>query len=153
MTRLAILAAALIFAACSPAADAPSDAAAPVEAPVQAAVPAPPPPPPEAPMEIGSQTARDDLYCSALIFAANPMPDSGLNPMDEARLMKTHALALRIGDNGVNALVIAGDAHATHAGVIVDAYAAQAAADLAANAPRIALDACIARAEATPEPQ
>src|SRR5690349_10714379 len=52
------------------AADGTATADAPPPGPVEP--PTVPPPPPAHPLEVGSQAAKDDLYCSAVIYAANP---------------------------------------------------------------------------------
>ncbi len=116
------------------------------------AAPEAPPPPPADPLAVGPQEAKDMLYCAALIFAAHPQPASAQSPIEEARRMKAENLALAIGDEGVNALVLGKYVHATHAGVLFDAYARQAAIDMQAGAPRIPVDDCLARAEALPPP-
>jgi len=109
-----------------------------------------PPPPPADPLAVGSQDARDDLYCAGIIYAANPSPPSALNPTDEAVLRKAQALGIILGESGINKLVIQKAAHATHGALIADAYSIQAAKDLAAGKPRISLDDCNARAKAVP---
>jgi hypothetical protein len=119
-------------------------APAPVSAPVE------PPPPPADPLAVGSQDARDDLYCAGVIFAANPSPPGALNPTDEAVLRKAQTLGVVIGESGINKLVEQKAAHATHGALIADAYTNQAEKDLAAKKPRITLDACYERAKAVP---
>jgi hypothetical protein len=116
----------------------------------EASVPVTPPPPPADPLAVGSQDAKDDLYCAGIIYAANPSPPSALNPTDEAVLRKAQALGIILGESGINKLVIQKAAHATHGALIADAYAVQAAKDLAAGKPRISLDDCNARAKALP---
>ena len=116
----------------------------------QASAPITPPPPPADPLAVGSQDAKDDLYCAGVIYAANPSPPSALNPTDEAVLRKAQALGIILGESGINKLVIQKAAHATHGALIADAYAIQAARDLAAGKPRISLDDCNARAKALP---
>jgi hypothetical protein len=117
---------------------------------VETAAPETPPPPPADPLAVGAQEAKDALYCAALIFAAHPAPTSAQSPTDQARRVKAENLAIAIGDEGINQLILGGQAHATHAATIMDAYSAQAAADLEAGAPRITVEDCIARAEALP---
>jgi hypothetical protein len=131
---------------------------------VAAAEPAPAPPsapslPPGVPplpqdlMAAGSQQARDELYCSALIYAENPDLSDALAPVDEAQLRKRQALGFIIGESGINRMVTEKAIHATHARAIADAYAAQVDKDLKANAPRIALEECNTRARAIPMPE
>src|SRR5262249_38747703 len=110
-------------------------------------------PPPADPLAVGSQDAKDDLYCAGVIFAANPSPPNALNPVDEAVLRKAQALGIVLGESGINKLVIQKAAHATHGAMIADAYAVQAAKDLEAGKPRISLDDCNARAKAVPVPE
>jgi hypothetical protein len=116
----------------------------------EASAPITPPPPPADPLAVGSQDAKDDLYCAGVIYAANPSPPSALNPTDEAVLRKAQALGIILGESGINKLVVQKAAHATHGALIADAYAIQAARDLAAGKPRISLDDCNARAKALP---
>jgi hypothetical protein len=150
MLRIAAAAFATLLAACGqpPASDANA-----APAPAPQAAPVTPPPPPANPLEVGSQEARDDLYCSAMIYAENPSPPNALNPIDEAILRKAQAFGFIIGESGINRLVAEKAAHATHGALIADAYAEQVAKDLAANKPRISLDDCNARAKALPVPQ
>ncbi len=102
---------------------------------------------------IGSQEARDALYCSALIYLENPDLSDALAPVDEALLRKAQALGFIIGEFGINKLVAEKAAHATHARAISDAYAAQVEKDTKAGKPRIALDDCNKRAAAIPIPE
>lgn len=130
----------------------------PVPATLATAEPAPPsapgvPPLPTDLLGTGSQQARDELYCSALIYAENPDLSDALAPVDEAQLRKRQALGFIIGESGINRLVTEKAIHATQARTIADAYAAQVDKDLKAKAPRISLDACNTRARAIPMPE
>jgi hypothetical protein len=135
----------------------------PAAATLAAAEPAPPAPaadlPPGVPplpadlLAVGSQQARDELYCSALIYAENPDVSDALAPVDEAQLRKRQALGFIIGEAGINHMVADKAVHATQARAIADAYAAQVDRDLKANAPRISLDECNTRARAVPMPE
>ena len=111
------------------------------------------PPPPADPLAVGSQGAKDDLYCSALIYIENPDVSDALAPVDEALLRKAQTLGFLIGEAGINKLVGEKAAHATHARLISDAYTEQVAKDLKAKKPRISLDDCNARAAALPIPE
>jgi hypothetical protein len=136
---------AAIAAAPPPAAPAPS--AGPYELPPGA------PPFPADPLAVGSQEARDLMYCSALIYAENPDVSDALAPVDEALLRKAQALGFIIGEAGINMLVEEKAAHATHARFLADAYTAQVAKDTKAGTPRIPLETCNARAAALPKPE
>jgi hypothetical protein len=114
--------------------------------------PGAPPLPPDL-MAAGSQEARDDLYCSAMIYNANPDVSDALAPVDEALLRKAQMMGFVIGESGINRLMAEKAAHATHARAIAEAYAAQVDKDVRANTPRISLDDCMARAHAVPIPQ
>jgi hypothetical protein len=127
-----------------------------------AAEPAPPagpqlPPgvPPLAPdlLAIGSQDARDDLYCAAVIYDANPDVSDALAPVDEALLRKAQMLGFIVGESGINKLMNEQAAHATHARAIADAYAVQVEKDSRANTLRISNDDCVKRAQAIPVPE
>ncbi len=111
------------------------------------------PPPPADPLAVGSQDAKDDLYCSALIYAENPDVSDALAPVDEALLRKAQALGFIIGEAGINKLVEQKAVHATQARLVADAYAAQIEKDMKAKKTRISLDACNKRAAAIPVPQ
>lgn len=111
--------------------------------------PGAPPLPPDL-LAAGSQEARDDLYCSAMIYNANPDVSDALAPVDEALLRKAQMMGFVIGESGINRLMAEKAAHATHARAIAEAYAARVESDLKANAPRISLDDCMARAHAVP---
>ncbi len=121
-------------------------------APVYQLPPGAPPLPPDL-LAAGSQQGRDDLYCSALIYNANPDVSDALAPVDEALLRKAQMMGFVIGEQGINRLMEEKAAHATHARAIAEAYAAQVEKDLKTNAPRIALDECMRRAQAVPVPQ
>jgi hypothetical protein len=151
-----VLACAGALAACgSQQGESPAAATALEQPAVTAAPPLPPgvPPLPADLLAVGSQEARDDLYCSALIYAANPDVSDALAPVDEALLRKAQTLGFIIGEAGINKLVEAKAIHATHARAVADAYAAQVAKDEKAGAPRLALEACNARAAAVPLPE
>lgn len=111
------------------------------------------PPLPADLLAVGSQEARDDLYCSALIYAENPDLSDALAPVDEALLRKAQTLGFIIGEAGINKLVEAGAVHATHARAVSDAYAAQVEKDMRAKTVRISLDDCNKRARAVPIPE
>ena len=119
------------------------------EAPQTPGVPAPP----ANPLAVGSQEAKDDLYCSAMIYIENPDVSDALAPVDEALLRKAQTLGFLIGEAGTNKIVAEKAAHATHARIISDAYAAQVEKDIKAKKPRISLDECNKRATALPIPE
>lgn len=158
--RFAAFAAALALCACgssqvdtaAPPAPAVSAAAAPVQSPSYQLPPGAPPLAPDL-LAIGSQEARDDLYCSAVIYNANPEVSDALAPVDEALLRKAQMMGFIIGESGINRLMEEKAAHATHARAIADAYAVQVEKDVRANAVRISPEACLARAQAVPVPQ
>jgi len=111
------------------------------------------PPLPANLLAVGSQDARDDLYCSALIYNYNPDVSDALAPVDEALLRKAQMLGFIIGEVGINRLVDEKAIHATHARAIAETYAAQVNKDVAANATRLTIEACEARARAVPVPE
>ena len=154
-TILATLGAVAFASACSgppTAPEAASDAklAGPApEAPQTPGVPAPP----ADPLAVGSQEAKDDLYCSAMIYIENPDVSDALAPVDEALLRKAQTLGFLIGEAGINKLVDEKAAHATHARIIADAYNEQVAKDVKAKKVRISLDECNKRATALPMPE
>lgn len=111
------------------------------------------PPPPADPLAVGSQEARDDLYCSSLIYIENPDVSDALAPVEEAVLRKAQTLGFLIGEAGINKLVTEKAVHATHARIVADAYNNQVVKDVKAKKPRISLDDCNARAAALPIPE
>jgi pyruvate/2-oxoglutarate dehydrogenase complex dihydrolipoamide acyltransferase (E2) component len=116
----------------------------------QAQAPTQIPPPPADPLAVGSQDAKDDLYCSGIIFVSNPSPPSALNPVDEAVLRKAQVLGINLAESGINKLVVQKTVHATHGALVADAYTEAAATDLRAGKPRISLEDCYARSRALP---
>jgi hypothetical protein len=125
----------------------------PAPAPQAPSLPPGVPPLPDDLMAAGSQQARDELYCSSLIYAENPDLSDALAPVDEAQLRKRQALGFIIGESGINRMVAEKAIHATHARAIANAYATQVDKDLKANAPRISIDECNKRAAAIPMPE
>lgn len=93
------------------------------------------------PLLIGSGDARDDLYCSGLLFAAHQA--SGDVFSDEAQRQRDRVIAL--SDAGVAKLIAEGVANASQTGAIANAHADLAAADLAAGMPRISIEECEVR--------
>lgn len=141
----------LTLVACSKAAESVSEPAPPAATP--AATPAAPektiaPPPPIVnPTDIGSQDAKDDLYCSGLIISAYPQPEDAVVPVEQARLDKFQALAVMLGFEGTGKLMKQGVALAPQTGAVADAWADIAYKDFIAKKPKITLDACLTRAE------
>ncbi len=135
----------LALAACSKPAEPTVEASA---TPAATATPDAPPPPIEKPTEIGSQPARDDLYCAGLIVAANPMPEEAAIPVDQGRIMAAQGLAMALSLEGTGKLIDEGVALAPQTGAVADAWADLAANDLKANKTKQSLDVCMARAQA-----
>ena len=123
------------------------------EQPAAAPQPAGVPPLPNDLLAVGSQEARDDLYCSAVIYAENPDLSDALAPVDEALLRKAQALGFIIGEAGINKMVEAKAIHATQARALSEAYAGQVEKDMRAKTLRIPLAACNTRAAAVPMPE
>ncbi|MFT3722640.1 MAG: hypothetical protein QM773_03550 [Hyphomonadaceae bacterium] len=155
---------AALLCACSAGTPAAEGAAAPATETASATsapeTPAPPaaeapaiPPLPADPLAVGSQEAKDDMYCSALIYAENPDVSDALAPVDEAVLRKAQTLGFVIGEAGINKLVAEKAIHATHARALSDAYSDQVVKDMKAKKLRISLDACNKRAAAVPVPE
>ena len=123
----------------------------------QAPAPAPQipgvPPLPADLLAVGPQDARDDLYCSAVIYEENPDLSDALAPVDEALLRKAQALGFIVGEAGINKMVEAKAIHATQARALSDAYAAQVEKDMRAKTVRISLADCNKRAAAVPMPE
>ena len=113
--------------------------------------PSTPPPLPD-PLAVGSQDAKDDLYCSNVIFATYA-PGEVLSPTDEAVRMKNEAMGMTIAQAGADKLMAQGVARVTQLGAISDAYADEVAKDIKAGKPRLSLETCMKRAAALPIPR
>lgn len=119
---------------------------------IDTVTPPPPPPipapdssaPPASPLNVGSQDARDDLYCSGLIYAARQAQASVTSPETQ----KANERMLALAEAGVARLMAEGVATPATTGGIADAHAEKAAADRGAGTPRIAEADCVARADA-----
>lgn len=145
-----LIAAACALAACG---EKPTEPAAPAAAPAATPAPAlppptPPPPPIEQPLTIGSQDAKDDLYCAGIIDAANPEAVESVVPVEAARILQAQnaSLVLRIAGNGK--LIDQKVAQPAQTGAVAGAWADEAEKDWKAKKPRIKLDACMKRADA-----
>ena len=122
----------------------------PTQPPTQA--PSPPPPPIAKPLLIGSQDAKDDLYCSAVIFNRYAPTGDALSPTEEAIRMRNEGMGMIIAQQGADKLMAEGVARVTQLGDISDAYSDKTAKDMRAGQPRISLETCMKRAEAVPKP-
>ena len=115
----------------------------------QAKPPSTLPPPLPDPLAVGSQEAKDDLYCSGVIFdkyrAGEP-----LSPTQEAVRMKNEALGMAIANAGADKLMDEGAARVTQLGAVSDAYADKTAKDIKAGKPRLSIETCMAKAKALP---
>ena len=112
---------------------------------------APPNPLPN-PLEIGSQGAKDDLYCSGVIFDRYGPTSDALSPTEEAIRMRNESMGMIIAQHGADKLMAEGVARVTQLGEISDAYGDKTARDIRAGKPRIALETCMKRAAALPQP-
>jgi hypothetical protein len=121
-------------------------AAAPAAQPPAAPEPAQPAPPAE-PLAVGSQDAKDDLYCSGLIFAVHSAnAHDTLSPAADKR----RADVVKLAEAGVNKLKAEGVATDATSGAIADAHSAKASEDLDRSNLRIPYETCVARADAIP---
>jgi hypothetical protein len=103
---------------------------------------------PEKPLEVGSQEARDMLYCSGVISAENKAkPDA---PMDVAIPRLTAALAL--ANAGRTRLEAEGAAQGFGAISVDTAWGERAAEDYKAGKLAISLADCMKKAQALPPP-
>lgn len=103
---------------------------------------------PADPLDAGSQEARDDLYCSGLIYAEHLAKPGESAEQTQKQLNAILSLAAA-GTGKLKAEGVATDATTA---AIADAHTDKAGADYAAKTPRISLDACMARAAAPPAP-
>jgi hypothetical protein len=106
----------------------------------------------EDPLTIGSDDAKDDLYCSGIIFTAHKATGDIASPAAQSRRDAVIALA----DAGVAKLIAEGAATKDTTASVADAQANLAETDSKAATPRISLADCTARADvlkaATPAP-
>jgi len=112
--------------------------------------PAEPPAPIDQPLEVGSQEARDNLYCAGLLEAANPIPDQALIPAEEGRIFKARMDALSLRLTGSSMLVEEGVAADSQVDRIANAWAEIGLRDIDNGDLKISLEDCVARAEALP---
>ena len=103
-------------------------------------------------LDIGSQDAKDDLYCSGVIFNRYAPTSDALSPTEEAIRMRNQGVGMIIAQHGADMLMAEGVARVTQLGEIADAYGEKTAKDIRAGNTRIGLESCIKRAEALPKP-
>ncbi|MDP3738407.1 MAG: hypothetical protein Q8R02_13515 [Hyphomonadaceae bacterium] len=103
--------------------------------------------PPANPMEVGSQDAKDDLYCSGVVFAVHQSSKDDI-ASPEADKRRSAVIALAVA--GTGKLKAEGVATDLTTGSIADAHSEKALADITSNVPRITFDACMGRAAALP---
>ena len=108
-------------------------------------------PPPAAPSKsveelaaIGSDDAKDDLYCSGLIFALTRFTEY----TDPGEAQKQRDRVIALAERGTGKLIAAGDADKSQTAAIADAHSAKAMTDYGNGEPRIKLADCEARADA-----
>lgn len=115
-------------------------------------LPAAPEEPPviDQPLEVGSQEARDHLYCAGLLEAANPVPEEALNPADEGRIFKARMQGMSLRLVGSSMLVEEKVALDSQVDRIANAWAEIGIRDLENGDPKISLEECGERADALP---
>jgi hypothetical protein len=95
------------------------------------------------PLTVGSETARDDLYCSGVIFAVHrSKPEDALS--DDAQKRRDAVIAL--AEAGVAKLKTDGVATDATTASFADAHSEKAAKDFAAGKTRISFEECMGRA-------
>lgn len=114
------------------------------------AQPEEPPAPIDQPLEVGSQEARDHLYCAALLEAANPVPDEALIPAEEGRLFKARMQAMSLRLVGSSMLVEEGAAADSQVDRVANAWAEIGIRDIDNGDLKISLEECAERADALP---
>jgi hypothetical protein len=100
------------------------------------------------PLAVGSQDAKDDLYCAGVVFAGQLESTSSLSS-DGARALTAYVRLAEVGRAKLEADQSTGQSGAYAAST---AWAEKARADSKAGALAISLDACLKRAEALPPP-
>lgn len=119
----------------------------PEETPAQ---PEEPPAPIDQPLEVGSQEARDHLYCAALLEAANPVPDQALIPAEEGRLFKARMDAMALRLVGSSMLIEEGTVADSQIDRVANAWGEIGMRDIANGDLKISLEECAERADALP---
>jgi hypothetical protein len=99
-------------------------------------------------MSVGSQAAKDDLYCAGIVYTTH-RAKPGSPQQSEKDLDLITALALA----GADKLIAESVATNVTTAKIADAHTAQAETDLAAGKPRLTLAQCRKRAEALGRPK
>lgn len=90
---------------------------------------------------IGPPEARDDLYCSGVIFAFHRASGDTMSP--EARQRRDRVIAL--AERGVARLLASGAVGPGETAAIADAHGEKARADFANGTLRIPLEDCLRR--------
>ncbi len=97
---------------------------------------------------VGSQDAKDDLYCSGVVFAVRSESGDPLSPEAQHR----RDLVIALAESGVKKLAAEGAAALAATGPIADAHSSLARSDHEAGMLRIPAADCLARAEALSAP-
>ena len=97
-------------------------------------------------LTLGTDEAKDDLYCAGVLNAAVEASADRASPEAATRRGQFIALAKA----GAGKLVASGAATWNTSGTIVDAQVIAAGRDVAAGTPRLSLESCTARAMALP---
>ncbi|HVY89938.1 MAG TPA: hypothetical protein VG942_13795 [Hyphomonadaceae bacterium] len=105
-------------------------------------------PPPEKPLEVGSQDARDDLYCSGIVFETQLAGMGGDIAENQKRIDAYGALA----EGGRAKLIAEKAVTESNAVVVGNAWARKAKEDYEAKALRIPLAECLKRPAALKAP-
>lgn len=147
MKRLALAVCVLALAACG---EKPVETAAPAE--TSTLPPSPGPAPVEAPviadpLAIGSQAAKDDLYCAGVLMAAHPQPLEAVIPVEAAVIMQAQNRAMTLGLAGTGKMIDEGVIIATQAADVSNAWYDVAAKDFADKKPRLDEETCSKRAD------
>ncbi|MEZ5938411.1 MAG: hypothetical protein R3C52_09335 [Hyphomonadaceae bacterium] len=143
---------ALGLAACSAPSDTPAkEEATPAEAAAPVETPAAPAEPLENPLEAGSQSAKDDMYCSALLILANDVPESELSPSEMGKQMKAQIQGGALFEASAAKLVAEGATTYEQTADVSDAWFAVVTKDLADQTLKFTEEDCSARAVALPK--
>src|SRR5262249_41687263 len=98
-------------------------------------------PPPADPLAVGSQDAKDDLYCSGVVFGAALEGTS--TPTDQA--LKLNSAYTALAEGGRAKLVAEKAVTESNAITVGNAWAAKARADYKSKALKISVDDCLKR--------
>jgi predicted small lipoprotein YifL len=99
------------------------------------------PPPLDNPLTLGSQQAKDEMYCAGLLEAAFPVDEAQV-PVVMAQIFRAQEQAMSLRLDGTGKLIDEGVAVPAQTGAVAGAWADKAADDFEKHRPRITVARC-----------